>query len=231
MKIEKTTIFFLVAVCCVLFPTMAFSQDSGKAKKQRVVVLDVDGGGVVDSQQSAAMADSLSATLVKTKKFDVVSREDFQKAVKAHEQKTGSPCKDSACLNMIARSLGAHPVKASVKKNGGGCSVSVGIMGADGKSTASGSVTRPCSPRNYKIATQGATWFLTNEINNGAPVDEIDRNKEKQALNLSEQAPMDEEEQLDEEFDEATQPKTDIEAEKNAKRLEEQARKQLGLGK
>ncbi len=232
MKPERKKIWTLVLIGMVFFSCSAYCQDSGKPGVPRVVILDFDGGGQIDADQSAAMADSLSAAMDKSKYYDVVSRKDFKKAVREHEQKTGKPCTDRACLNLVARSLGAHPVKPSVKKDGRGCSVSVGLMGADGKNMASGKLKRgACSPRNMKIAAEGAVMFMTNEIIHGAKIDEIDTKKERSALSASEQPPEDTQEQLDQEFDEATQPKTDKKAEQNAKNLEEEARRKLGLGK
>ena len=229
MRLDEKMLSFIVAG--LLFCPVAFCQDSGKSTLPRVVVLDFETDGQIDSEQSAAMADSLSSAMKKSRQYDVVDRKEFKKALRAHEQKTGKPCKDMACINMVARSLGAHPVKTSLKKDGNGCSVRVGMVGGNGKNIASGSLKRPCSPTNYRIAAEGAVMFMTNEVNRGTKINDIDMDRERQALSISEQPAKDPEEQLDDEFDAAVEDKHDTKAEQNAKKLEQEARRKLGLGK
>lgn len=199
----------------------------------KVVVLDFeDEGAGLTEEQSAKMADRLSGVFEKSGKYDVVPRDKFKAAVKAREKATGKPCDTRDCMRSVAHSLGANAVEPKVKKEGGGCSVSVGVAGEGGGAVAGGSVKRGCGASGLKVGMDGAMLLMTQKVIKDQPLPEI------KAIQENAQAAAGKQKEVivttDAEEDEAeleaagVEEQVDEEAEARAVKNEEEAARELG---
>ena len=135
-----------------------------------VVVLDMDGGDTgMSDEQRTAMSDRLAGVMTKSGKYNVIPRDKFKAAVADREAKSGKPCTDDKCLSAVAKSLGAKGViTPKAKKDGGGCSVSLGASGGAG-----GSVKNKCSAKFMNTAMDGAMLQMTHKMMTDKPLDGI----------------------------------------------------------
>jgi len=202
----------------------------------KVVVLDFqDDGAGLSGKQSAKMADRLSGIFEKSGKYDVVPRKDFKAAVAAHEKATGQPCKSHECMREVARSLGANAVEPKVKKEGGGCAVSLGVAGGGDEMVAGGSVKGGCSMKGMDIGMDGAMLLMTHQVLTKKPLPDIEAIQAKaQAAAAGAKKEIEvttDDEEAQAELDAAgieKEEKVDKEAEARAKKMEEDAARKMG---
>ena len=203
----------------------------------KVVVLDFDGGdtGLGDEERSG-MSDRLSDG-----KYDVIRRDEFKSALASHESKTGKPCKDDKCMMQVARSLGAQgAVRPKVKRDGRGCSVSLGMLGGGGEQVAGSTLKNKCSMKSMAIAMDWAMVEMTYKMGKDKPLldqaadlptaEEVEEAKRRaEAAAAAAKADLSDADVDDDQPEEGEEQQVDREAEERAKRMEAEAARKYGL--
>lgn len=218
---------------CLLAGLLAWAAAAAAGEATKVVVLDFAGEDAgFDQQQRAQMSDRLSQVMADSGRYEVVDRQQFAEAVAAHEAETGRPCRDAACKRMVAGSLGAHAVQPEIERQGGGCAVSVGVMGGGGQPAASGSVTHRCSVKGAAVSMDGAVLEMTHQIASGEQLPDLAELQQQAAAAAPKEIEITTEAEEDQaELDAAQQGdgrKHDAEAEARAEEFEKRAAEELG---
>jgi hypothetical protein len=218
---------------CLLAGLLAWAATTTAGEATKGVVLDFAGEDAgFDQQQRAQMSDRLSQVMADSGRYEVVDRQQFAEAVAAHEAETGQPCSDAACKRMVAGSLGAHVVQPKVERQGGGCAVSVGVMGGGGQPTAGGSVTHRCSVKGAAVSMDGAVLEMTHKIASGEKLPDLAEVQRQAAAAAPKEIEITTEAEEDQaELDAAQQGdgrKRDAEAEARAEEFEKRAAEELG---